>query len=291
MPGRRGTGFPTNSGRGVGLAGGAPGLAAPAGRVGAPGRAAPAPGRDGAPERATICGFSLFPGVGRLGAAAGRGAGLADVGLAGGADGLAAAGRAGGGVGFAAGIGLLTTSGLLTSSGLLAGGFTTTGGFEGAGRGKGFEAVGRAGAEAGLAAAGFAAAGLAGSGFAAAAGRAGGDDTLAGVAAGLTATGLLVGGWPGATAGCAPAGLAGAGFAAAGLAGGAAFFTDRIALPDSGLLGAAGCAPFPPDFSRLRIFPASASLIELLWLLAAIDSFSAASSTSLFSRPRSLESS
>ena len=47
----------------------------------------------------------------------------------------------------------------------------------------------------------------------------------------------------------------------------------------------------PFDFSRLRICPASASLMELLWLLAAIDSFSAASSTSLFSRPRSLDSS
>ena len=49
--------------------------------------------------------------------------------------------------------------------------------------------------------------------------------------------------------------------------------------------------PLPLDFSRLRICPASASLMELLWLLAAIDSFSAASSTSLFSRPRSLDSS
>jgi len=36
---------------------------------------------------------------------------------------------------------------------------------------------------------------------------------------------------------------------------------------------------------------ASSSLIELLWLFAEIDSFSAASSTSLFSRPKSLDSS
>jgi hypothetical protein len=49
--------------------------------------------------------------------------------------------------------------------------------------------------------------------------------------------------------------------------------------------------PLPFDFSRLRICPASASLMELLWLFAAIESFSAASSTSLFSRPRSLDNS
>ena len=76
---------------------------------------------------------------------------------------------------------------------------------------------------------------------------------------------------------------------------GAAFFTDRIAFPGAGLAGAGADAllplPLPLDFSRLRICPASASLIELLWLLAAIDSFSAASSTSLFSRPRSLDNS
>jgi hypothetical protein len=35
----------------------------------------------------------------------------------------------------------------------------------------------------------------------------------------------------------------------------------------------------------------SSSLMELLWLFAAIESFSAASSTSLFSRPKSLDSS
>ena len=61
----------------------------------------------------------------------------------------------------------------------------------------------------------------------------------------------------------------------------------------SGLAGGAaedfGDGPLLP--SIFRICPASASLIELLWLFAAIDSFSAASSTSLFSRPRSLDSS
>jgi len=36
---------------------------------------------------------------------------------------------------------------------------------------------------------------------------------------------------------------------------------------------------------------ASSSLIELLWLRAAIESFSAASSTSLLSRPKSRDSS
>jgi len=50
-------------------------------------------------------------------------------------------------------------------------------------------------------------------------------------------------------------------------------------LPAAGLAGAAaaGFAPFPPLPRSERIFPASASLIELLWLFAAIDSFSAAS--------------
>ena len=71
-----------------------------------------------------------------------------------------------------------------------------------------------------------------------------------------------------------------------------AFFTDRIDLPGTGLAGeAAGWLGDPPLPSRLRIFPASESLIELLWLLAAIESFSAASNTSLFSRPRSLDNS
>ena len=99
------------------------------------------------------------------------------------------------------------------------------------------------------------------------------------------------------TWGLAATGLAGAGLLTAGVgllgAAGAAFFTERMAFPGAGLAGAAavGFAPFPPLPSSERILPASASLIELLWLFAAIDSFSAASSTSLFSRPRSLDSS
>ena len=73
----------------------------------------------------------------------------------------------------------------------------------------------------------------------------------------------------------------------------AAFLTDKIDFPGAGFEGAAAGldAPPPPLFSIVRILPASASLIELLWLLAAMDSFSAASSTSLLSRPRSLDSS
>ena len=78
------------------------------------------------------------------------------------------------------------------------------------------------------------------------------------------------------------------GEAAAGAAGWttSAFFTDRIALP-AGAWGAA--EPWPLIRALMRI--ASSSLIELLWLRAAMDNFSAASSTSLLSRPRSRDSS
>ena len=92
------------------------------------------------------------------------------------------------------------------------------------------------------------------------------------------------------------AGAGGAGFGCAGLTGAeasttAAFFTERMDFPGAGLEGAAAGRDAPPLFNIVRILPASASLIELLWLLAAMDSFSAASSTSLLSRPRSLDSS
>jgi hypothetical protein len=81
-----------------------------------------------------------------------------------------------------------------------------------------------------------------------------------------------------------------AGGAAAGFAGAAgAFCTDRIAL--GALAAGAAFAPLLPPLIRLRILAASSSLMELLWLFAEIDSFSAASSTSLFSRPKSLDSS
>jgi hypothetical protein len=71
---------------------------------------------------------------------------------------------------------------------------------------------------------------------------------------------------------------------------GAAFFTARIALAgDGGAEVGGGVVPLPRIRARMRA--ASSSLIELLWLLAAMESFSAASSTSLFSRPRSRDSS
>jgi hypothetical protein len=77
------------------------------------------------------------------------------------------------------------------------------------------------------------------------------------------------------------------GRAAAGAAGWAtsAFFTERIALP----AGWGEAEPWLLIKALMRI--ASSSLIELLWLRAAMDNFSAASSTSLLSRPRSRDSS
>jgi hypothetical protein len=68
----------------------------------------------------------------------------------------------------------------------------------------------------------------------------------------------------------------------------AAFFTDRIAF--AGATGAGAGDPLA-GLIRVRMRCASSSLIELLWLRAAILSFSAASSTSLLSRPRSRDSS
>ena len=184
-------------------------------------------------------------------------------------------------MGLEAAAGLLTISGLLPCWGLAA-------------AGRAGDAAGRG---VGLAALGCAALGLAGAaaGLAGAAGRAGAAEALTGGLIGWLPTGL------GATGAFALGGVWGllnsgdlgaAGLAGAAGAGGAAFFTERIALPGTGLAGAgaAGLLPFPLPRSE-RIFPASASLIELLWLFAAIDSFSAASSTSLFSRPRSLDSS
>ena len=119
---------------------------------------------------------------------------------------------------------------------------------------------------------------------------------LAEGAAGAAAGGLAAeAGLAGAAGAAGLAGAAGAfgALALGGLglpwAGAGAFCTARIAL---GAGAAAGLAPpLLPFWIRLRIAEASSSLIELLWLFAAIDSFSAASSTSLFSRPRSLDSS
>ena len=171
------------------------------------------------------------------------------------------------------------------------------------GRGAGAAACGLgAGAEAaGFAAAGFAACGagdlLTTVGLLGAAGLAGAAGALGLAAAG--ATGLAGGAW-GRGAGAAAWGLAAGagaatGFAACGAAGalGAAFFTERMALPPSLLLAAGlpAAPPAPLPARWVRIFAASASLIELLWLLAAIASDSAAFSTSRLSRPRSRDSS
>ena len=124
---------------------------------------------------------------------------------------------------------------------------------------------------------------------------------------GLTISAGRLGGLAGAGAARAGAGRAGAAAAAAeegatGLAGGAggsvpevgpvpwiAFFTARMAL------GAGVGAVAPPPLLLVRISarmrPASSSLMELLWLRAGMDRVSAASSTSLLSRPRSLDNS
>lgn len=145
--------------------------------------------------------------------------------------------------------------------------------------------------------------GVGAAGFGAAAGA---WATISGLGAGLTMVGLAT--WAGAgaagfwgllaglTAGfglAAPAGLAGVAAAA-----GAAFLRERMALAGSlaGGVGRTGwLAGAPPPLAgvliRLRMRSASPSLMELLWLLTAMDSFSAASSTSLFSRPRSRDSS
>ena len=272
-PSRR-IGLPTSSTAARGAPGrftpALPPLAAP-GRVGAPGLCG-APGRWGAPGLwfwlPAWVGRGLTPGrcpdPGRVGGPAGRlGWGRpTNSGLGAGRCGEGTVRFTGAG---AAGRGIpppLDCTGLgLGVSGLLATGLA-------AGRGVGAVGLltaGAAGRAGGALAAGAEGAEAFGAG-AAGAGR-------AGAGCGLAAAGLL--------------GAAGAGLAA-GAAGASAFFTDRIALPAGGLAAAAG-APF--RLSKPRILPASASLIELLWLLAAMDSFSAASSTSLLSRPRSLDSS
>ena len=135
-------------------------------------------------------------------------------------------------------------------------------------------------------------------------GLVGGAEGLTGEGAGLSAVGFT--GWDAAAAGLLTSsglgtggwlvvgGLCCKGFgllAETGAPG--AFLTERMDFPGAGLAGGAtaGFWELLPSPRSLRIFPASASLIELLWLFAAIESFSAASSTSLFSRPRSLDSS
>ena len=130
---------------------------------------------------------------------------------------------------------------------------------------------------------------LAGVAAAGAAGRAGG---MAGLAAIDGAAGALVGvAGRGLAAGLGAVGAAAAAGLEASAASLPAFLTERMAF--GGALGAAATErpPLLPASIRERIRDASSSLIELLWLLAATPSFSAASSTSLLSRPRSRDSS
>ena len=69
-----------------------------------------------------------------------------------------------------------------------------------------------------------------------------------------------------------------------------AFFKARMVL-GAGAGAAADPTPLPLVRISARMRPASSSLIELLWLRAGMDRVSAASSTSLLSRPRSLDNS
>jgi hypothetical protein len=82
--------------------------------------------------------------------------------------------------------------------------------------------------------------------------------------------------------------ITGAGRVGAPAGWGTAFFTDRIALATGGWAEAAG---LEERTRAARMRAASSSLIELLWLRTTIDSFSAASRTSLLSSPRSRDSS
>ena len=82
---------------------------------------------------------------------------------------------------------------------------------------------------------------------------------------------------------------------AAGRVAAGAFLTERIVFfpVEEGVDPAAvpTWPVVPLDLIRARMREASTSLIELLWLLAVIESRSAASSTSLLSRPKSRDSS
>jgi hypothetical protein len=75
--------------------------------------------------------------------------------------------------------------------------------------------------------------------------------------------------------------------------GDAAFLTERMALAGEASLPLADGRGDPDPLPRIRarMRAASSTLIELLWLLATIESFSAASRTSLLSRPRSRDNS
>jgi hypothetical protein len=157
------------------------------------------------------------------------------------------------------------------------------------GRGVGIFAAARTGWGLGAAlAAGLAGRGRTAGGLIISAGRLGG---LAGAEAARA----------GAGAGRVGAAVAAGGAGATGRAGGSAesapgvapvswfaFFKARMVL-------GAGAGADPPPLLLVRISalmrPASSSLIELLWLRAGMERVSAASSTSLLSRPRSLDNS
>jgi hypothetical protein len=249
---------------------------------------------DDPPGRAGTSGF-------RLGAAAAGRVGLEVIttgGLAGTARGLlglgergaAAVGRTGAGVAGRLGAGRAETgwgdgfvgvTGRLAVAGASLAGAAGAEGFWGSGAG-GLSLAGGVGrpADGGTDPAGAGGTGLLGEGMA-------GFSIATGLAA---ATGLDT-----ATGLGADTGLAGMGLAGAGAGAGTAFLTVRIDL--AGAEGPGVGAPAVPRSgavprsSSCRIRTASSSLIELLWLFTATPSFSAASSTSLFSRPRSRDSS
>lgn len=159
------------------------------------------------------------------------------------------------------------------------------------GRGVGMFAAARTGWGLGApVAAGLAARGRAAGGLIISAGRLGG---LAGAEAARA----------GAGAGRVGAAVAAGAAGATGRAGGSAesvpeaapvswfaFFKARMVL-GAGAGAAADPTPLPLVRISARMRPASSSLIELLWLRAGMDRVSAASSTSLLSRPRSFDNS
>ena len=218
--------------------------------------------------------------------------GLADSGLriswTGRGDG--AAGRAGATGAGAAAVGAAADPAVAAASGLAgADGRVSPWSTDAPGRGVGIFAAARTGWGLGApVGAGLAGRGRAAGGLIISAGRLGG---LAGAEAARAGAGA---GRVGAAVAAGAAGATGrAGGSAESAPGSAtvswlAFFKARM------VLGAgAGADPSPLPLVRIsaRMRPASSSLIELLWLRAGMERVSAASSTSLLSRPRSLDNS
>ena len=219
--------------------------------------------------------------------------GLADSGLriswTGRGDG--AAGRAGAAGAGAAGVGAAAADSAVAAASGLAGadGRVSPWSTDAPGRGVGIFAAARTGWGLGApVGAGLAGRGRAAGGLIISAGRLGG---LAGAEAARAGAGA---GRVGAAVAAGAAGATGrAGGSAESAPGSAtvswlAFFKARM------VLGAgAGADPSPLPLVRIsaRMRPASSSLIELLWLRAGMERVSAASSTSLLSRPRSLDNS